>query len=73
MWTKSTGIILIIIGIFMMAYTGFNYITTKNILNIGSVQINHTVEHPVMLLPYVGAVILAGGVILVDIGKKIHV
>ena len=33
--TKTLGIILIIIGILMIAYTGFNYVTSEKVVDIG--------------------------------------
>ena len=32
MLTKTTGIVLIVLGLIMMAYTGFNYITTEKVI-----------------------------------------
>ena len=73
MWTKSAGVVLIIIGITMMAYTGFTYMTTKKVVDIGSIQINQKEEHPVNWSPYVGAFLLAGGVVIVVAGRKIRI
>lgn len=73
MWTKSVGIVLIIIGITMMAYTGFTYMTTKKVVDIGDIRVNREVDHPVQWSPYAGAVLLAGGVLIVFAGKKIRV
>jgi len=67
---KTIGIALIILGIGMMAYTGFNYITTKNVVDIGSIQVTHKENHPVQWSPYVGAVLLVGGVLLTVGSKK---
>jgi hypothetical protein len=73
MWTKSVGIVLIIIGITMMAYTGFTYITTKKVVDIGSIQVNKEESHPIQWSPYIGAVLFAGGVIIVVAGRKIRI
>ena len=47
MKTKTTGIALIVIGIMMVAYTGFNYITTEKVVDLGPIQINKEKNHPV--------------------------
>ncbi len=73
MRTKYIGVVLIIIGIMMMAYTGFTYFTTKKVVDIGSVQINHEESHPVRWSPYVGGILLAGGLLMVISGRKIRV
>ena len=70
MKTKSAGTVLIIIGILMMAYTGFTYITTKKVIDVGSIQVNQEESHPVQWSPYVGAILLAGGVILIASDRK---
>jgi hypothetical protein len=71
MKTKTTGIILIVLGILMMIYTGFNYITTKNVVDVGSLQVNQKEEHPVHWSPIVGAILLVGGIIVVASNKKV--
>ena len=70
MKTKTIGIALIIIGIVMMIYTGIDYITTKNVANIGSVQINRKENHTIQWSPIVGVVLFIGGIIVVVSGKK---
>ena len=70
MLTKTTGIVLIILGIIMVAYTGFNYITTEKVIDIGPVQVNKKVSHPVQWSPIAGAILLVGGIIIVVSSKK---
>jgi hypothetical protein len=69
MKTKSIGIIFVIIGLIMMIYTGFNYITTKHVVDIGSVKINKEESHPVRWSPIVGAALLLGGILVITLGK----
>jgi hypothetical protein len=69
---KTIGIALIILGIVMIAYTGFNYITTKNVVDLGSIQVTHDENHFVHWSPYVGAVLLVGGILLTVNGKTIR-
>jgi hypothetical protein len=70
MKTKNLGIVLIILGAIMMVYTGFNFITTKNVVDIGDIKIDKTEDHPVQWSPILGGVLLVGGVILVAANKK---
>lgn len=65
MKTKGVGIALILIGIVMTIYTGFNYVTTEKLVDIGPIQINHEKNHPVQWAPIVGIVVLAAGAFLV--------
>lgn len=71
MQTKVPGLILIIIGIIMIAYNGFNYQTTEKLVDIGPVQIETKKNNFVELSPYVGAVLLAAGIFLLLRTKKV--
>lgn len=45
MKTKTPGIVLIILGAIMMIYTGFNFVTTKNVVDIGAIKIDKEENH----------------------------
>jgi hypothetical protein len=70
MKTRNIGIVLIIIGALMMIYTGFHYITTKKVVDLGPVEINKEESHPVHWSPIVGALLLVGGVVVILTDKK---
>lgn len=70
MLSKKMGLVLIVIGILLMAYTGFNYVTTEKVVDLGPIQINQEKNHPVQWSPIVGAALLAGGIIMVIVAKK---
>jgi uncharacterized membrane protein YdcZ (DUF606 family) len=67
---KTAGIALIVIGIIMMAYTGFTYITTEKVAEIGSVKITKEKDHPVQWSPIVGVALFIGGVLMLVTNKK---
>ncbi|OFY84527.1 MAG: hypothetical protein A3F72_14070 [Bacteroidetes bacterium RIFCSPLOWO2_12_FULL_35_15] len=69
---KTIGIVIIAIGIIMMVYTGFNYVTTKNVIDLGAVKINKETNHPVQWSPIVGVVLIVGGIVLIVTDKKVH-
>lgn len=70
MQTKTLGIAIIIIGIIMMVYTGFNYVTTEKVVDLGSIKINKETNHPVQWSPIIGAVLLVGGIVIIALDKK---
>ena len=70
MKTKTIGIVMAIVGILMMIYTGFNYVTTEKVVDLGPMQMSMEESHPVQWSPIVGAILLVGGIVLVVIDKK---
>lgn len=70
MKTKTIGIILIILGILMLLYNSFNFKTTEKVVDIGPIQINKEVNHPIAWSPIIGIVLAVGGVVLVVVGNK---
>ena len=73
MQRKSIGIVLIVIGIIMIIYTGFNIVTTKKVVDLGPIKINKEQNHPVQWSPIVGAILLVGGIVVVVTDKKVHI
>ncbi|MES2590579.1 MAG: hypothetical protein V4608_01755 [Bacteroidota bacterium] len=67
---KNLGIVLIVIGVIMMMITGFNYVTKKEVVDLGPVEINKEQSHPVKWSPIVGGVLLIGGLVLLLSDKK---
>jgi len=67
---KIAGIVLLVIGILMMVYTGFNYFTTEKLVDIGPLEITRKKNNIVQWPPVVGAILLVGGIILLFMGKK---
>jgi len=67
---KTLGFVLIGIGIVMMIYTGFNYVSTEKVVDLGPIEINAEKNHPVKWSPIVGLVLIVGGIVVVAIDKK---
>ncbi|NEW80602.1 MAG: hypothetical protein GZ086_14535 [Gelidibacter sp.] len=68
--TKTIGIVIAIIGILMMIYTGFSYVTTEKVVDLGPMQMSMEKDNPVQWSPIVGAVLLVGGIVLVATNRK---
>ncbi|MES2794566.1 MAG: hypothetical protein V4683_01305 [Bacteroidota bacterium] len=67
---KPFGIALIVIGILMIAYTSFNFITTEKIVDLGPIEITKQNNHPMQWSPFIGVAILIGGVVMVLSSKN---
>jgi len=70
MQNKSISIFLIVIGIIMLTYTGFNYVTKEKVVDLGPLEINKETNHPVKWSPIIGGVLLLGGIALLFRDKK---
>ncbi|HSQ45378.1 MAG TPA: hypothetical protein VLM44_00520 [Lutibacter sp.] len=70
MKTKTIGIVMAIIGLLMIIYTGFSYVTTEKVIDLGPMQMSVEKENPVQWSPIVGVILLVGGVVLVAMDKK---
>ena len=66
---RPIAIVLIIIGVLMIIYTGFNYITTEKVVDLGLLKINAEKNHPVQWSPIVGVVLLVGGIVVLVTSK----
>jgi len=67
---KTIGVILAAIGIIMMIYTGFNYVTKDKVVEVGPIEINAKTNHPIQWSPIVGIVLLVGGIVVFGSSKK---
>lgn len=67
---KTFAFVLIGLGIIMMIYTGFNYVSTEKVVDLGPIEINAEKNHPVKWSPIVGIVLIVGGIVVFAINKK---
>ena len=67
---KITGLILIVLGRFGLAWGGFTYTTREKVVDIGPIHATRDETHHVPLPPVAGALALVGGVVLLLAGKS---
>jgi len=67
--TLVVAITLIVIGIVAFAFQGITY-TTKEPVDIGPIHLTTEKTHKIPLLPIVGGVVLASGIVLLVIDRK---
>nr|WP_315423423.1 hypothetical protein [uncultured Pedobacter sp.] len=68
---RTLGIILIIVGIAMLIWTGFSYTKKEKLVDAGPIQISADKEKSVNWPPYAGGIILVAGVIVfIASGKR---
>jgi hypothetical protein len=67
---KNLGIILIVLGALMTVITGFNLVTKKKIVDLGSVEINKQEKTPIYWSPVLGGILLATGIVITLANRK---
>lgn len=67
---RVTGIILIIIGAAMLIWTGFTYTKKEKVIDAGPIQVSADKEKTVSWPPYLGGVLLIGGIVIVATSKS---
>jgi len=64
------GVALIVLGVLALAYQGITYTTREKVVDLGPLKITADKEQSIPLPPILGALALAGGVVLVVIGAR---
>ncbi len=67
---KALGTILLVIGLVMTIFTGFNLITTKKVVDLGPIQIDSKEKTPIYWSPIFGGVLAVTGIIILVASKK---
>jgi len=68
---KTAGIIILVVGLLITLFTGFNFVTKKKVVDIGNLEITKDENHNMAWSPLVGvAVMVLGGVVLLFGAKK---
>jgi drug/metabolite transporter (DMT)-like permease len=68
--TKTIGVILIVLGLFGLAWGGFSYVTRETVVDIGPIHATREQTHNVPVPPIAGALALIGGIVLLAVGGK---
>jgi sorbitol-specific phosphotransferase system component IIBC len=68
--TTIIGIILIVLGVAGLIYGGISYTSSKNVVDLGSVQLTVDQKKEIPLSPILGAGAVAAGVILMLVGRR---
>jgi hypothetical protein len=70
MMNRSIGITLIVIGIAMIIWTSFSYISKEKIIDAGPIQVSADRQKTIEWPSYLGAFILVSGIVIVAVSKK---
>jgi drug/metabolite transporter (DMT)-like permease len=67
---RTLGIVLIVVGILMMVFRGFNFTREKEVVDIGPIEINKKEKETVGWPIYAGVVATVAGVVILIASRK---
>ena len=69
---KKTGIAILVIGILITIFTGFQFITKEKVVDMGEIQITRDKKHSLAWSPLIGVAVMAvgGGILLFGAKSK---
>lgn len=67
---RTLGIILLVVGIAMLIWSGFTYTKKEKVIDAGPIQVSADKEHTVNWPPYAGGILIIGGIFLFVTDKK---
>jgi len=67
---RTIGIVLIVVGAVMLIWTGFTYTKKEKVVDAGPLQVSVDKQKSVNWPPYLGGILLIGGIVIVATAKK---
>mgnify|MGYP001555136243 CR=1 FL=1 len=67
---RTIGIILLVVGIVMLIWTGFTYTKKEKVVDAGPIQISADKQHTISWPSYAGAILVIGGIVIIATAKK---
>jgi len=68
---KTTGIIILVIGLLLTIFTAFTFFTREKVVDLGKIEITRDKPHYLNWSPLIGIAVMGiGGVVLWRAGKK---
>lgn len=67
---KIAGIILIVLGLFMLVSPSLNFTTREKVIDAGPLEVTANKNREIQWPTYAGGVVLAGGIVLLIASRK---
>ena len=68
--TKVSAVILIAVGMIALVYQGIGYTSREKVIDLGPIQVTAEKSKVLPLPPVLGAIALAGGIVLLVLGGR---
>jgi TRAP-type C4-dicarboxylate transport system permease small subunit len=69
-YSNVIAVVLIIVGVVFLSYTGYTYSTQEKVAQIGSLKITSETEKTIPFSPIVGGICLVFGIALLVFNKR---
>jgi hypothetical protein len=69
---KKAGIIILIVGLAFILFTGMTFVTRKKVVDIGKLEISAKRNHSLSWSPIIGVIMVAVGACLYLAARKNH-
>jgi hypothetical protein len=66
---KTIGILLLVVGIVMLIWTGFSYTRREKVVDAGPVHISADKQESVNWPPYAGGILVVAGLVVLVTGR----
>jgi hypothetical protein len=66
----GAGLVLVVLGIVGLVIPTFTFFTTDRLADVGFINIDLSTPHTVVINPIVGALMVAGGIVLMLLGRR---
>lgn len=70
MFIRILSIFAIVVGITMMAYSGFNFVTNENVIDLGPVHVTREHNNVIQWPPIAGVILLVGGIVGIILDRR---
>ena len=67
---KAIGVVVLVIGILMTVFTGFNLVTKKKVVDVGPLEINKEEKTPIYWSPITDGVLIVAGIVIMVLGQR---
>jgi uncharacterized membrane protein HdeD (DUF308 family) len=67
---KVLGILLLVLGLVALLYSGITYTKREKVVDLGPIQVDKETTKTIPLPPIIGAVALVGGILLVMSSRR---
>ena len=67
---KKAGIVILIAGLLITIFTGINFVTEEEVLEVGGIEVTREKEHNFDWSPLVGIGVMVAGGVIYFLGRK---